>query len=559
MKKIVLLMLPYWTPLVPPQGISHLKNFLQHHGYIVKTGDANTNEQFKDIYSRYFRVLHKYIPADKQGNFFNIGHDVLRNHMMAHIHQDNEKRYMELVKIIIHESFYTHFSDQQVLELNALLDKFYQVLKGYILSMIEREKPDVLGLSVLRDSIGPSLIAFRTAKEKYPRLMTVMGGSIFSDHLHTNSPNFDYFLERTPYIDKIIIGEGQHLFLRILRGEFPADKRVFTLKDIGGQTLGFNDLNFPDMSDFDLDADYPYLAAQASASCPYMCSFCNVASFYGDYREKPPRQTVEEMLKLYNLYGNQLFFMNDALLNRIATGLAENFLKSPIALYWDGYLRVDPEVCNHENTLLWRRGGMYRVRLGVESGSQRVLDLMDKRITPELTKETLFSLANAGIKTTAYWVIGHPGETEEDFLHTLKLLEETRNYIYEAECNPIIFGYTGQANSREWKNNHVLLYPEEAKEMLIIQTWTLNGEPRREEVYDRVNRFTARCSQLGIPNPYSMNEIYHADERWKKLHKNAVPSVVEFKTKGAYIDECKGLKQISMLKTTLQDDGEFGF
>lgn len=557
-RKILLVMLSYWTPLVPPQGISVLKHFLQHHNYIVKTIDANTDEEFKAIYDRYFDVLRNYVPVNKQGNFFNIGHDVLRNHMLAHIHYTDENSYIELVKIIIHETFFTGFNTQQVSELNDLLDLFYEKLEIYVLDLLEKEKPNVFGISVLRDTIGPSMFAFRIAKEKYPHIMTVMGGSIFSDHLHTTSPNFEYFLEKAPYIDKIIIGEGQNLFLKLLQGEFPGEKRVFTLNDIDMNSLGFSELNFPDMLDFNVQ-DYPYLAAQASGSCPNKCSFCNVSSFYGEYKEKPPLQTVEEMTKLYKTYGNQLFFMNDSLLNHIAPGLSEEFLKSEIALYWDGYLRVDANACNPENTIRWRCGGMYRVRLGVESGSQHILDAMNKKITPELTKGTLFSLANAGIKTTTYWVIGHPGESEEDFLQTLALLEETKNYIYEAECNPIIFGYTGQSKSDQWKDKRILLYPAEAKEMLIIQSWKMDCEPSREETYRRMNRFVERCNSLGIPNPYSIKEIYQADERWKKLHKNAVPNLVDFKSRGIYIDECRNVKQISILKTSLKDDGDFGF
>ena len=90
-KKILLMVLPFWDPLVPPQGIAHLKHFLQHHGHAVKTMDANTAGEFKDVYNRYFQVLAKYVPEHKRGNFFNIGHDVMRNHMLAHIHYDDEE------------------------------------------------------------------------------------------------------------------------------------------------------------------------------------------------------------------------------------------------------------------------------------------------------------------------------------------------------------------------------------------------------------------------------------------------------------------------------------
>lgn len=557
--KILLLMLPYWDPLIPPQGIAHLKFFLQQHGFIVKTDDLNIKKEFKLIYNRYFDLYKKYIPGDNQGNFFNIGHDVMRNHMLAHVNYNNETEYMNLVKEIAYNTFYTILSDEQVTALKNVMTEFYQALDDCLHFLLINERPSVLGLTALRDTIGPAVFVFKQTKGNYPFIKTVIGGSIFSDHLLIGTPNFEYFLEKTPFIDNIIIGEGQKLFLKLLKGEFPETKKVITLKDIDGQTLGFSPLNFPDMSDFNVTEDYPYIAAQASASCPNQCSFCNVASYFGKYKEKGTSAAFAEMKALYEKYGMQVFFMNDALLNRVATGLADEIINSHLALYWDGYLRVDPAVSDPGVALHWRRGGFYRARLGIESGSQRVLDLIHKGITTAQIKETLISLATAGIKTTAYWVIGHPGETEEDFLQTLELLKEMKDYIYEAECNSFIFGFSGQADSETWKDQRKPLYSESAREMLLIQSWVCDTEPSREETYRRMNRFVQLCHQLGIPNPYSIIEIHNADLRWQKLHRNAVPCLADFKGPNAYIDECKTVKQLMLLQDKIEEEGDFGF
>jgi hypothetical protein len=313
------------------------------------------------------------------------------------------------------------------------------------------------------------------------------------------------------------------------------------------------------MSDFDIQNDYPYLAAQASKSCPFQCSFCNVASFFRKYQEKDTTQTIAEMTNLTQKYGLQLFFMNDALLNTVATTLANGILKADFPGYWDGYLRVDKSVCDIENTMLWRRGGFYRARMGVESGSQHVLDMMGKKITPAQIKTSLGNLANAGIKTTTYWVIGHPGENEEDFRQTLALLEELKDSIYEAECNPFIYSFGGQGKSGQWQDNRVLLYPQEADDMLVIRTWIVDSEPGREETYRRICRFVEHCDKLGIPNPYSFRDIYEADKRWKRLHKNAVPPVIDFREKKILTDERKNVKKLFLLKSTPSDEGDFDF
>ena len=49
------------------------------------------NENFKNLYNNYFNILKDNIPEYNRGNFYNIGHDILRAHMMAHIDYTNEK------------------------------------------------------------------------------------------------------------------------------------------------------------------------------------------------------------------------------------------------------------------------------------------------------------------------------------------------------------------------------------------------------------------------------------------------------------------------------------
>lgn len=557
-KKILLALMPYWTPLIPPLGISCLKSSIQNHGYTVKTLDANVEQVFRDIYNAYFDTLKRIVPAHKRGNFYNIGNDVLRNHMMAFIHRTGEKEYLELVNLLIRNTFFCPAEEPRVLELDNVVREFYRVFKDYFLRVLEIEQPDVLGLSVYNGTLPASMFAFRLAKEKHPHIKTVMGGGVFADQLQPDSPNFERFLEKTPYIDHIIVGEGETLFLKLLQGRLPESQRVFTLKDIHRETLDLSTVDIPDFSDFDRKR-YPTLASYVSRSCPFQCSFCSETMQWGKYRKKKETQIVDELMKLYRLYNYQLFLMGDSLLNPVIQNLSRELLKRDTAVYWDGYLRADVPVCDTENTLLWRRAGFYRARLGVESGSQHVLDLMGKQLTPERIKAAVTGLASAGIKTTTYWVIGHPGETEADFLQTLDLVEDLKDHIYEADCNPFNFYFTGQVLSREWKEKSKLLYPEHTTDMLIAQTWTLDIEPDREEIYKRIARFAGHCRNLGIPNPYTFNDIYEADERWKRLKKNAVPSLFDFKKEGNYIDECKQAAKVIEASTLMNHDGDWGF
>ena len=561
--KVLLALMPFWTPLIPPMGIACLKSFLKQHGYAVITTDANMEKEFRDLYNHYFETLKEIVPGDKRGNFYSIGQDVLHNHLMAHLNYTGESRYIELVRILIEKTFYTESSEESITRLNRTVASFYSCLQDYVLRLLQRHEPTVLGLSVCSGTLPASLFAFRLCKEKYPYIRTVMGGGIFCDQLAVGTPNFQILLEKTrDFIDTFIIGEGEILLLKWLRGELPEGLRFYTRGDIEGenQFLDLTAVEIPDFSDFEL-RHYPYLSAYTSRSCPHQCHFCSDTVMWGKYRKKPPARVVSELTRLYHEHGYQLFMMSDLLLNPSMSGLVEEFSKTNTSIYWDGCLRAEEPVCHIENTMSWRRGGFYKARIGCESGSERVLQLMNKNISVEQIKAALSSLAYAGIQTTTYWVIGYPGEQEEDFQETLDLITALRDDIYEAECRPFYYYLTGQANSPAWEKEkkRCALYPDWAEEMLLFQTWILEGEPTREETYRRVQRFEQHCRNLGISNPYTMADIYAADERWQKLHRNAVPSLLKLRNKNTYIDECKRLEEVSFIPGIPKEDGDFVF
>jgi len=545
--------------MIPPMGIASIKSFLKRSGFSVKIADANIENDGREKYYNYFAVLREYVPVEKRGNFFSIGHDVLRNHMMAHLHYENENEYRELVKLLIAETYYIDADDHLLSQLEEKVCDFYTWIENYLIRLLEREKPDVFGLTVNKDTVPASMFVFRLTRERYPHIKTVMGGAIFSEQLSAGSPDLGFFLEKTEdYIDKIMIGQGEKLLLKYLQGQLPGSKRVYTHKDIKNEPVKFSEMDIPDYSDIDIQ-NYPYLGAIASTGCQYMCSFCNVVKFFGEFAQKNPKQTVDEMIRLYKICGSQLFFMGDNMVNPIISDLAKEFIDRETAIYWSAYLKVEEFGCSPDIAMLWRQGGFYCARIGIDSGSPHVLGLMDKRITPEQSSTMIATLANVGIKTTTYWLIGHPGETLEDFQQTLDFLEENKNNIYEAECEYFNYYYAGQTNSDKWADKRILVYLEKFRDMLIIQKWGVDGEPSREEIFRRVARFVQHCEKLGIPNPYSLNEVYQADERWKNLHENAVPSVLDFGNASSYVDDRNTVKKLTAVRNRIQDDGNFNF
>ncbi len=424
-KKVVLVLLPFWNSLIPRMGISSLKSYLKEQGCNAKAIDANVQPKFREFYDKYLTLLKQSIPPGKRGNFYNTAGTVLQKHLLAHLGQDNEDEYREAVLAIISQYYFERVGDDAIEHLISVVIKFYQYLETYLLALLEQEKPHVIGFSVYSDTLPASLFAAQVTKDYDPNIQVVIGGGIFTEDLAYGSTNFTNFLEHTPMIDNIFVGESEILFSKYLQGQLPGNQKAFTLEDVQGQTLDLDTAPIPDFSGFELEY-YPNLSAYTSRSCPFQCAFCSESFFWGKYRKKSTTRIVEELTQLYKQHGCRLFLMCDSLLNPVANGLAEALANSELSLYWDGYLRADKPVTKPDNTFKWRQGGFYRARLGLESGSDRLLQVMGKGITAQQIREALSSLAQAGIKTTTYWVIGYPGETEEDFQQTLDLVKEMK-------------------------------------------------------------------------------------------------------------------------------------
>ena len=526
---ILLLMLPFWPPLNPPLGIASIASYLKRREFSVKIVDANTDLRFLEVLERYLEGLRECVPATKQGNFVNSAHRVLRDHSLAYMMKKELKRYDELVRHILKAYFFTEVPGGGIEGLNKTLHIYFERLSEYVAELLRRDSFQYVGASVLGGTLPGSMWALRMCKELLPETTTIMGGGIFCDQLAIGSRNLETLLREAPYVDHIIVGEGERHFLDLLRGEIARNGRVITANERGGKFLDLAQTTIPDYGDLNLEA-YPLLAHHASRSCPFQCLFCSETLQWGPYRKKPMKQVVEECEQMMERYAARIFLFCDSLMNPFINALADQIRGRGDRMYWDGYLRADKQLCTLENVAHWRRAGLYRVRIGAESGSDRMLEAMGKRISTDDIEMTLRTLAEAGIKTTTYWVVGYPGESEEDFSKTLELLEELRVFIYEAECN--VFWYTekGQINSEEWASRNGIrpVYPPEMEDMLVIQSYFVDTSPSREEAYGRMQRFVDHCQVLGIPNPYSLGEIYFADKRWQELHKSSVPSLCDF-------------------------------
>jgi hypothetical protein len=526
--RILLCLMPFWSPLAPPLGMAVLKGHLQSRGCDVVLEDFNADPELWATLSRYFDILRRSVPEKHHGNLFDLAYDVIHNHIMAHVHRTGDGRYERLVGVLVESNFIAPPSRATIVELVDCVDRFLRVLQRKVLSAVERHAPAWVGMTGYTTTLGATIASLRAIRAAHPQIKTVLGGGVFADHLAPGSVNFDVFLQASrPYLDAIVVGEGELIFEQLLTDSLGPGP-VYDSTSINKQLVNLQEPAIPDFGDLDL-AVYTQMSTYVGRSCPFQCSFCSETIQWGKYRAKGAEGFVGELSALTSRYGGKVFLLADSLINPMADQIFQATSRASVDLYFDSYLRADAEVCDAERVGRWRRGGFYRARLGIESGSINVLKAMNKKTTPGQIREAIGTLAHHGIKTTTYWVIGHPGETEEDFQETLQLIGDCADAIYEAE--PHLFKYypRGQVASKKWARDHgmVDVYGEEYADLLVARTWALKEALPRAETLSRISRFTAFCREREIANPYTLTEIQEADSRWISEHPAAGPSLLD--------------------------------
>ena len=165
----------------------------------------------------------------------------------------------------------------------------------------------------------------------------------------------------------------------------------------------------------------------ASRGCPYRCNWC-ARPIYGDsFHVRSAESVAVEMKELKEHYGAQhLWFADDvfALKHRWAEELADAVEKHDAVLPFKIQSRIN--LMTSEAATALRRSGCTEVWMGVESGSQRILDAMDKGTDVQQVPAVREDLRREGIRACFFLQFGYPGETWEDIMETVHLVRATR-------------------------------------------------------------------------------------------------------------------------------------
>lgn len=159
--------------------------------------------------------------------------------------------------------------------------------------------------------------------------------------------------------------------------------------------------------------------------CPYKCHFCAMPEYSSGIRYRDPKLIEEEIEYLkcdYNIEGINLL---DEIGIPLGTERATSFLDSirKTNIIWRGQCRVDgmtPDIVK-----LARESGCVAMGLGVESISQKSLDIINKKINIKRAKNTISLLKKYNIEVRIYLIIGLPGEPDDIIKQTWDFIEET--------------------------------------------------------------------------------------------------------------------------------------
>lgn len=171
-----------------------------------------------------------------------------------------------------------------------------------------------------------------------------------------------------------------------------------------------------------------------SRGCPFTCTWCSRAVFGKSFRQRSVYNVVQEMKHLRNAYGiERLWIADDTFgLNRQWLELwCDEVIHHNLQIPFKCMTRLD--LINQEMIQKLKNAGCYQINLGVESGSQRILDAMKKRTQVNQIRSASRIIQNAGIGLGYFVMFGYPGETFSDIRQTERLL---------SEINPNSIGYS---------------------------------------------------------------------------------------------------------------------
>lgn len=295
-------------------------------------------------------------------------------------------------------------------------------------------KPDVVAVSCLFSAQSENVHTIcKTVKEIDKGIITIVGGA------HPSAVPEEVLKDIN--VDFVVIGEGEIVLKRLL--ESIENKKDFReVEGIGFRYAGsvivnqrkeylqnLDDLPFPYWDIFPIHRysainnphgspakRVPFAPMITSRGCPFECIFCSIHNLWGrNYRMRSSENVLAEIGYLNSKFGvKEILFEDDNLTldgeraNRIFQGIIDRKLD----ILWSVPNGVAAQTLDNEILELMKRSGCYSISLGIESGDEYILkNIVKKPIALSGIKTVIRKAKKLGLETTAFFVVGLPGET----------------------------------------------------------------------------------------------------------------------------------------------------
>ncbi len=330
-----------------------------------------------------------------------------------------------------------------VLDINA-----HRYSKEEVVAAIQKIDFDIVG-------IGGMVTVYKYVKWLVPELKAakpnakvILGGSLAS-----SIP--DFVIEKIKQLDAIVLGEGEitavELFNALKSNKKPEgilgvwyrDEKKICKNEPRPLIKNIDEVPFPSYDLFPVEVYSKYAAHESgfrkrmnmisTRGCPFGCRFCYHLFGRSMYRTRSPENIIEEIKMLYKDYEiKNISFADDNLTaNRPRLiKFCELLANEKLDLTWSCLGRadsIDEEILN-----LMKAAGCNYIGFGIESGSQKILNNMNKAIKLDTVKKAVELTRKAGIAANGTFIFGYPGEDDST-------IRETINFCKELDMSPDFF------------------------------------------------------------------------------------------------------------------------